>query len=44
MIELFLTSIYFVVAALLIGIATARWAFPKQAAPAEPKKEDEPAS
>lgn len=41
MIDLAWFNIYFLGAALVIGIATARWAFPKKAAPPETKKEDE---
>jgi len=44
MITLALDNVWFLGAALLIGVATARWAFPKKPAPRAPAKEDESAS
>jgi hypothetical protein len=44
MIDLALNYVYFLGAALLIGVATARWAFAKKAEPPGPKQDDEAAS
>ncbi|HTU12948.1 MAG TPA: hypothetical protein VMG08_18810 [Allosphingosinicella sp.] len=42
MIDLFLSNLFLLGAALVIGILTARWAFPKKKAPTPaPKQEDE---
>ena len=43
MIDLALNNLYLLGAALVLGILTARWAFPNKKAPKpEPCKEDEP--
>jgi len=43
MIDLALNNLYVLGAALVIGIATGRWAFSnRKATPPEPRKEDEP--
>ena len=42
MIDLALSSLYLLGAALLLGILTARWAFPKKQPPPEIRKDEDP--